>query len=56
MKIKRKKINWDNMAPLGLGGRLTVNWICFGLVMAVLFAWCFYTSNLSDLQSGLYWS
>ena len=53
--MKRRQIDWDNLVPLGLGGRLTAKWILAGLVFAVCFAWILFEYHLSSQHGQLYW-
>lgn len=49
-----KRIDWDALAPLGLGGRLTVKRICIGLGASSAFAWIVYWTRLNECQRQLY--
>ena len=52
--MKRKRIDWDCLAPVGLGGRLTVRRICVGLLLVDLYEWIAFTNKFSHYQRMLY--
>ena len=45
--MKRKRIDWDRLAPVGLGGQLTVRRICVGLLLVDLYEWIAFTDRKS---------
>lgn len=49
-----KRIDWDALAPLGLGGRRTAMQICLGLGASSGFAWIFYWSSENKYRRQLY--
>ena len=52
--MKRIRIDWDRLAPVGLGGRLTVRRICVGLLLVDLYEWIAFTNKFSHYQRMLY--
>lgn len=49
-----KRIDWDALAPLGLGGRLTAKMIRGGLIASAIFACCSYWAWLDPYLRQLY--
>jgi len=49
-----KRIDWDALAPLGLGGRLTAKRILGGLIPSAIFACFRYWAGLDVYQRQLY--
>lgn len=51
---KIKNIDWDYLAPLGLGGRLTAKWFACGGGAAICISWAGFLNAYYNARSMLY--